>query len=192
MNRARAVVRTIDMVNERIGRAVSWLALIMVLVQMIVVVMRYVFGVSWLALQESIVYMHAAIFLAAAGYTLLHDGHVRVDIFYRPASERRQAFVDLVGAVCFLLPMAVAIFSISWPYVMKSWKVLETSQEGSGLPAVFLLKTVILIYAALVALQGISLALRSLMTISGVAPPPRPAEVAAAEAAEAASGVEHV
>ena len=189
MNRASAVVRTIDMVNERIGRAVSWLALIMVLVQMIVVVMRYVFGVSWLALQESIVYMHAAIFLAAAGYTLLHDGHVRVDIFYRPASERRQAYVDLVGAVCFLLPMASAIFYISWPYVMKSWHVLETSQEGSGLPAVFLLKTVILVYAALVALQGISLALRSFMTISGMAPPPRPAEVAAAEAA---SGVEHV
>jgi TRAP-type mannitol/chloroaromatic compound transport system permease small subunit len=87
------------------------------------------------------------------------------------------------------MPMAVAIFSISWPYVMKSWKVLETSQEGSGLPAVFLLKTVILLYAALVALQGVSLALRSLMTISGVAPPPRPADVAAAEAA---SGVEHV
>jgi len=194
MNRARAVVRTIDMVNERIGRAVSWLALIMVLVQMIVVVMRYVFGVSWLALQESIVYMHAAIFLAAAGYTLLHDGHVRVDIFYRPASERRQAYVDLVGALCFLLPMASAIFYMSWPYVVKSWKVLETSQEGSGLPAVFLLKTVILVYATLVALQGVSLALRSLMTISGVAPPPRPAEVAEAEAAavEAASGVEHV
>jgi len=177
MNRARAVVRTIDMVNERIGRAVSWLALIMVLVQMIVVVMRYVFGVSWLALQESIVYMHAAIFLAAAGYTLLHDGHVRVDIFYRPASERRQAYVDLVGALCFLLPMASAIFYMSWPYVVKSWKVLETSQEGSGLPAVFLLKTVILVYATLVALQGVSLALRSLMTISGVAPPPRPAPV---------------
>lgn len=189
MNRARAVVRLIDNMNERIGRAVAWLALIMVLVQMIVVVMRYVFGVSWLALQESIVYMHAAIFLAAAGYTLLHDGHVRVDIFYRPASERRQAYVDLVGAMCFLTPMACAIFYISWPYVMKSWKVLETSQEGSGIPAVFLLKTVILLYAVLVALQGISLALRSLMTISGVAPPPRPAEVAAAEVA---SGVEHV
>jgi TRAP-type mannitol/chloroaromatic compound transport system permease small subunit len=176
------------MVNERIGRAVSWLALIMVLVQMIVVVMRYVFGVSWLALQESIVYMHAAIFLAAAGYTLLHDGHVRVDIFYRPANERRQAIVDLVGALCFLMPMASAIFYISWPYVAKSWAVLETSQEGSGIPAVFLLKTVILVYAALVALQGISLALRSFMTISGVAPPPRPAEVEAARTEAAPAG----
>jgi TRAP-type mannitol/chloroaromatic compound transport system permease small subunit len=182
MNGASAVVRLIDATNERIGRAVSWLALIMVLVQMIVVVMRYIFGISWLALQESIVYMHAVIFLAAAGYTLLHDGHVRVDIFYRPASERRQATVDLIGAICFLLPMATAIFLISWPYVMKSWKVLETSQEGSGLPAVFLLKTVILVYTVLVALQGIALALRSLLTLWGIAPPPRPTESAGAPA----------
>ncbi|MDH3233832.1 MAG: TRAP transporter small permease subunit, partial [Alphaproteobacteria bacterium] len=138
--------------------------------------MRYVFGVSWLALQESIVYMHAAVFLAAAGYTLLHDGHVRVDIFYRPASARRQAFVDLCGAILFLLPMSVSIFVISFPYVAKSWRVLETSQEGSGIPAVFLLKTIILVYTVLVALQGIALALRSIMTLSGIAPPPRPVE----------------
>jgi TRAP-type mannitol/chloroaromatic compound transport system permease small subunit len=176
MKGARAVVRLIDAMNEHVGRAVSWLALIIVLVQMIVVVMRYVFGVSWLFLQESIVYMHAAVFLAAAGYTLLHDGHVRVDIFYRPASARRQAMVDLGGAVCFLLPMAVAIFAISWPYVVKSWRVLETSQEGSGIPAVFLLKTVILVYTVLVALQGIALALRSLLTLAGITPPPRPAD----------------
>jgi len=183
MNGASAIVRLIDTTNERVGRAVSWLALIMVLVQMIVVVMRYIFGVSWLALQESIVYMHAAVFLAAAGYTLLHDGHVRVDIFYRPASERRQAVVDLVGAAVFLLPMSVAIFLISWPYVVKSWAVLETSQEGSGIPAVFLLKTVILLYTVLVALQGIALALRSLLTLLGIAPPPRPADAAPTESA---------
>lgn len=176
MNGARAVVRLIDAMNERIGRTVSWLALIMVLVQMIVVVMRYVFGVSWLALQESIVYMHAAVFLAAAGYTLLHDGHVRVDIFYRPASARRQAFVDLGGAIFFLLPMSVSIFVISLPYVIKSWRVLETSQEGSGIPAVFLLKSIIIVYTVLVALQGIALALRSILTIAGIAPPPRPTE----------------
>lgn len=187
MNRASAVVRLIDALNEYVGRGVSWLALFMVLVQMIVVVMRYVFGVSWLALQESIVYMHAAIFLAAAGYTLLHDGHVRVDIFYRPANARRQAVVDLIGSLCFLLPMAGAIFYISWPYVVQSWMVLETSQEGSGIPAVFLLKTIILVYTVLVALQGIALALRSLLTISGIAPPPRPADVEPA----AAKTVEH-
>ena len=84
--------------------------------------------------------------------------------------------VDLGGAVLFLLPMAVAIFAISWPYVVKSWRVLETSQEGSGIPAVFLLKTIILVYTVLVTLQGIALALRALLTLAGVAPPPRPAD----------------
>lgn len=168
---ARAIVQLIDATNERVGGVVSWLTLFMVLTQVIVVFMRYVFGIGWIALQESIVYMHATVFLAAAGYTLLHDGHIRVDVFYRPASERGQAAVNLVGSICLLLPMATAIFWVSWPYVAKSWSILETSSEGAGIPAVFLLKTVILIYAALVALQGVALGIRSAQTLFGGTPP---------------------
>lgn len=180
MKIARAVIRLIDATNEHVGRAVSWLTLFMMLTQMAVVVLRYIFGVGWVALQESIVYMHATVFLAAAGYTLLHDGHVRIDIFYAAASARRKAAVNLIGVACLLLPMAAAIFWIAWPYVAKSWSVLEKSPEGSGIPAVFLLKSIILVYAALLALQGISLALRSILTLAGAAPP-RPADGGLAE-----------
>lgn len=176
MNAVRAVVRLIDATNERVGRAVSWLTLFMVLVQVTIVVLRYVFGTGWQALQESIIYMHAAVFLMVAGYTLVHDGHVRVDIFYSPASKRSQATVDLLGVIFLLLPMAVAIFWLSWPYVEKSWSVLEESPEGAGIPAVFLLKSLILAYAFFVALQGIALALRSALTLAGIAPPERPAD----------------
>jgi TRAP-type mannitol/chloroaromatic compound transport system permease small subunit len=173
-NASRAVVRFIDATNERIGRAVSWLTLFMVLIQMAVVVLRYVFGVGWVALQESIVYMHGAVFLIAAGYTLLHDSHVRIDIFYRSASDRGKASVNLLGAVFLLLPMTCAVFWITWPYATRSWAVFETSPEGSGIPAVFLLKSVILVYAVLLAMQGIALALRSAMILAAAPPPPPP------------------
>jgi TRAP-type mannitol/chloroaromatic compound transport system permease small subunit len=176
MNGARTVVRWIDATNEHIGRAVAWLTLFMVLTQMAVVVLRYVFGVGWIALQESIVYMHATVFLTAAGYTLLHDGHVRIDIFYLSASERGKATVNLLGAVFLLLPMATTIFWIAWPYAANSWSILEGSPEGSGIPAVFLLKSVILVYAVLLGLQGTALALRSALTLVGVTPPQPPGD----------------
>ena len=159
--------RIIDTINERVGRAVSWLALFMVVVQFIVVVLRYVFGIGSIFMQESIVYMHGIMFLIAAGYTLFHDGHVRIDILYSGADAKRKAMVDLAGTVLFLLPTCVLIFLLSWPYVSRSWRVMEVSQEGSGIPGVFLLKTVILIYAVLLFLQGLSLAMRSILAVAG-------------------------
>ncbi len=161
------LARIIDTINERVGRAVSWLTLCMVLVQFVVVVLRYVFGIGSIFMQESIVYMHGIVILFAAGYTLLREGHVRIDILYGPADAKRKAMVDLAGAVFFLLPMCVLIFLLSWPYVSRSWRVLEVSQEGSGIPGVFLLKTVILIYAVLLFLQGLSLAMRSILAVAG-------------------------
>lgn len=170
----RAVAGLIDVLNERVGRLVSWLALVMVLTQFAVVLFRYVFGIGSIAAQEAIVYMHAIVFLWAAGYTLRHDGHVRVDIFYGAASPRARAKVDLFGSLLLLLPMAVAIFVLAFPYVVNAWAVLEGSPEGrNGLPAVFLLKSFILVYAALVGLQGVCLAYRSLLTLTGAAPPPQ-------------------
>ena len=162
----RGAVAIIDALNEQIGRTISWLTLAMVLLQFAVVLFRYVFGVGWIAAQEMIVYMHAAVFLGVAGYTLRHDGHVRVDIFYGSAGTRARAKVDLFGSLFMLIPMSVAIFVLSWPFVANSWKVLEGSQEGqNGIPAVFLLKTFILIFAALVVLQGVSLVLKSLAVL---------------------------
>lgn len=164
------LARAIDAVNERIGRTVAWITLVMVLVQFVVVVMRYAFGIGSVGMQESIVYMHATVFLVAAAYTLLHDGHVRCDIFYVDATPKRQALVDIFGVCVFLLPMCVLVAWTAWPYVVSAWAVHEGSPEGSlGIPGVYLLKSVILVFAALVALQGLALAARSLLSFLGVA-----------------------
>ncbi|MGI9335948.1 MAG: TRAP transporter small permease subunit [Gammaproteobacteria bacterium] len=161
----------IDLVNDRIGRGVAWLALIMVLAQFVIVVMRYVFGLGSVAMQESVVYMHATVFLLASGYTLLHNAHVRCDIFYAGAPARRRAIIDLFGVLAFLIPTCVGVAWVAWPYVASSWAVWEGSSEGSlGLPAVFALKTVILLFTAAVFLQGLSLGARALLTLAGRRP----------------------
>ena len=165
-----SLIRAIDTTNENIGRVVAWVALTMVLVQFIVVVMRYVFGIGSIMMQESVVYMHAILFMVGAGYTLLHGGHVRVDVFYRDASPRRKALVDLAGGFVFLLPVCLLIVWSSWTYVASSWRVFEGSKETSGIQGVFLLKTVILVFAVLVMLQGVSLILKSLLTLYGTPP----------------------
>ena len=144
----------------------------MVLVQFSAVVLRYVFGIGSIWMQESVIYMHAYLFMVGAGYTLLQGGHVRVDIFYREASPKRKALTDLIGVFVFLLPVCVTIWLFSWGYVARSWQVLEGSKETSGIQGVFLLKSAILVFTALVALQGISLAARSLLVLAGAKTPP--------------------
>ena len=161
------LVRAIDKLNARIGATVSWFVLAMVLVQFAVVVMRYVFGVSSLFMQESIVYLHATMFMLGSAYTLLHDGHVRVDVFYREASPRHKAKIDLAGNLLLLIPVCALIFTYSWSYVASAWRSLEGSVETSGIPAVFLLKTVILVFCGLMILQGLSQALKALLVLNG-------------------------
>jgi TRAP-type mannitol/chloroaromatic compound transport system permease small subunit len=139
-----------------------------VLVQFAIVLMRYVFGVSHVFVQESVVYMHAVLFMVAVGYTLLHNGHVRVDIFYSAASAKRKALIDFLGVWLFIAPMVAVTWHLSWPYVAFAWRVREGSPEGSGIPAVFLLKSLILVFAVLLAIQGIALAIRSLLVMAGV------------------------
>jgi TRAP-type mannitol/chloroaromatic compound transport system permease small subunit len=163
------LARAIDRLNETIGVSVAWLALAVVLVEFTVMLMRYVFGVGSVKMQESIVYMHATVFMVAAGYTLLHNGHVRCDIFYAAASPRRQALVDLIGVAIFLLPTCALIAGVAWPYITQAWAVREGSPEGSlGIPGVFVLKSIILVFAGLVALQGVALALHSVLRLAGV------------------------
>jgi TRAP-type mannitol/chloroaromatic compound transport system permease small subunit len=167
LSQLASLARIIDAVNEWVGRTIAWAALAMVLVQFTVVVLRYVFGFGSILMQESVIYLHAVLFMIGAGYTLLHDGHVRLDIFYRDASIRTKALVDLWGSIGLLIPVTVLIWWFSWPYVAGSWKVLEGSKETSGIHAVFLLKTVILVFAALMFAQGISLLVRSILTLTG-------------------------
>ncbi len=158
--------RAIDRVNQRIGQLVAWLTVVMVLVQFTVVLLRYVFGIGFIWMQESILYMHAMVFLVGAGFTLLTDGHVRVDIFYREATPRRKAWVDLLGVLTLLLPFCALVVVVSWRYVANSWGILEGSKETSGIQAVFLLKTLILVFAGLVGIQGVALALKALVVLT--------------------------
>lgn len=164
----RTVARSIDTLNEKIGVVIAWLALFMVLLEFVVVLLRYVFGVGWISMQESVVYMHATLFMVAAGYTLRQNGHVRCDIFYAESSRRGQAKIDLIGTFVFLLPMCVVIFLTAWPYVMASWAVFEGSGEGRmGLPLVYALKTVILVFVVLLTLQAVALIVHSALVLMG-------------------------
>ena len=167
MNTLLLIARRLDQLSEWTGRLIAWLTLGMVLVTFAVVVMRYLFDTGWIALQESITYMHALVFMLGAAYTLRHDGHVRVDIFYQKFGPRGRAWVDLLGTLLLLLPVAGFIGWISWDYVATAWELKEGSREAGGLPGVYLLKTAIPLMALLLLLQGISLALRSLLVILG-------------------------
>ena len=173
MNAVQRVIAWIDTANDLIGRVVSSLALFMVLVQFCVVVLRYVFGLSFIWMQESVMYLHATLFMLGAAYTLLHEGHVRVDIFYRTASPKTKARVDCIGALVFLLPVCGLILWASVPYVSSSWAIKEGSPETSGIQAVFLLKSTIVAFAGLMAMQGLSMALRSALTLLGAPVPKR-------------------
>lgn len=160
-------VKMLDRLSEWTGRSVAWLTLFMVLVTFLVVVLRYAFNTGWIAMQESITYMHGLVFLLGAAYTLKHDGHVRVDIFYRGKDARGKAWVDLLGTLTLLLPVCAAIFWVSWEYVSSSWSLQEGSREAGGLPGVYLFKTSILAMPVLMLFQGLALALRSLLVLLG-------------------------
>jgi TRAP-type mannitol/chloroaromatic compound transport system permease small subunit len=164
--------KSIDAINRKLGLTVAWLALGMVLVQFTVVISRYVFSVGSIPAQETIWYMHGALFMLGAGYTLLRDGHVRVDVFYREATAKRQALTDLLGVLFFLLPICVLIIWMSWGYVINAWTVLEGSTETNGIPTIFALKTVVPIATLFLALQAVSMAARCLIVLGGGEPPP--------------------
>jgi TRAP-type mannitol/chloroaromatic compound transport system permease small subunit len=128
----------------------------MALLMFSVVVLRYGFNVGWIAMQESVTYLHAAVFLVGAAYTYQQDGHVRVDVFYRQFSERRKAMVNFFGTLFFLLPTSIFITVVSWDYVIESWSNLEGSRESGGLPFLYVLKSFILVFSITLSLQGLS------------------------------------
>lgn len=136
------------------GRAVAWLTLAMTLLSFGIVVLRYGFNQGWIWLQESVTYLHAAVFMLAAAWTLQTDDHVRVDILYRDRSARYKAAVNLAGTLLFLVPLSVLLLVVGWDYVAASWATREVSREAGGLPLVWLLKTLILALPALLLLQS--------------------------------------
>ena len=157
----------IDRLNIQIGRATAWLTLVMVLVTFLIVTLRYVFDSGWIWLQESVNWMHAAVFMLAAAYTLACDEHVRVDIFYRDFSPRQKAIVDALGVLLLLLPLSLFLLWASWDYVAASWAIRESSREAGGLvfPLVPLLKSFIPIMAAMLLVQAIGMLCRAIIDI---------------------------
>ena len=155
--------------SEFTGTVIAWFTLTMVLGTFVIVVLRYAFDLGWIAMQESITWMHAAVFMLGAAYTLKRDEHVRVDIFYRGMSHRKRAIVDLAGTAAFLLPMAVFLAVSSWDYVYTSWAINEASREAGGLPYPFvpILKSLIPITAVLLIAQGVANVLGSILILSG-------------------------
>lgn len=156
----------IDRLNVAIGRTVAWLVLAVVLLQFALVVARYLIGIGSIWLTETVIYAHAMPFMLAAAWTLHAGGHVRVDVFYADASARTKARVNLIGGLLLLLPFMLVLLWLSVPYAARSWVILEHSQEASGLPLVFVLKTLIPLFALLMALQGIAQAIRAAAALS--------------------------
>ena len=156
----------IDRITAAIGRIATWCSLYVVVAEFAVVVLRYALGFGSIRLQESVLYAHAGLFMLAAAWVLQTDQHVRVDIFYARGTPRGRAAVDLLGAAVFLLPFAAALFALTLPYVERSWHTFEGSPQPSGLPFVYLLKTIILVFAASIGLQGVAQAIRAALVLS--------------------------
>ena len=163
-------IHLLEHISELTGRIFAWATLLMVLVTFLVVVLRYAFNLGWIAMQESITYLHAITFMMGAAYTLKHDAHVRVDIFYRKWGNRGRARVDFLGGLLLLMPVCLFIAWSSWEYVLTSWSYLESSPEAGGLPWIYLLKTLMLIMPVLLILQGIAQILSAWQRLQGDIP----------------------
>jgi len=165
MNFFNRISTFIDHLNDAIGKTAAWLVVLMVFVTFTVVVMRYAFNMGSIQAQESVIYMHATLFLLAAATTLKHDGHVRVDIFYGNMSPRKKAIVNFFGNLFLLIPVCAFIIWSSWEYVVNAWEIKEASREAGGLPGVYLVKSLIIVFSAMLILQGISEIIKNLSSL---------------------------
>ncbi len=165
----------LDALTEWVGRSVAWLTYGMVLGMVLIVILRYGFSISVTALNESVSYQFALLFMLGAAYTLKHDDHVRVDIFYRRFAPRTQAWINLLGSVLFLLPVMMLIIWMSSDYVQAAWAIREGSREGGGLPLVYALKTLLWVMPVLMILQGLAEMARAVGILRGdsITPPSR-------------------
>jgi TRAP-type mannitol/chloroaromatic compound transport system permease small subunit len=161
----RSLVHYIDTFTDYSGRLLAWLAVFMAIVTTAVVVLRYGFNIGSIAAQEAVTYMHGSLFMLGIAFALKVGAHVRVDIFYRTFSTRQRAWVNCLGGIIFLLPLCLFICAVSFSYVAESWSIREISPEPGGIPAVFLLKTLLPLMAITLLLQGIAETLRNTLTL---------------------------
>lgn len=167
MKLLKAVSLFIDTLNRWVGKGVAWVTLGLVAVVFVDVVMRYAFKTSFVFTQELEWHLFAFIFLMGAGYTLFHDGHVRVDIIYQRLNAKGRAWVNLLGVIFFLIPGCIMVVLTSWKFVANSWAIMEGSPDPGGVPFRFLVKGCILVGFVLLLLQGISLGIKSLLEVMG-------------------------
>jgi TRAP-type mannitol/chloroaromatic compound transport system permease small subunit len=167
MRAIAVIVRAICALNGALGRLFSWFSLAVVLVCFGVVVLRYVFRIGSVPLQDLYVWLNGMMFMGIAGYTLMKDGHVRVDVFYRAASTRTRAMIDMAGTVLFVAPFLWVLVQWSMPYVRRSWGLAEGSANVGGLPGLFVLKSFIMVFAAVVGLQALAMFLRGVLVLAG-------------------------
>ncbi len=167
MKMLRAIVRTIDIINERLGKAASWLILFLMAITVYDVLMRYVFRTGTVALMEAEIYLYMLNFMLAAGWTLLADGHVRVDLVYAGLGPKKKAWIDLFGSLVFCIPFCVLVIWAAWPFVLDSWRLKECSPDPGGLPCTYLMKTALPVTFVLVGLQAISQVTKNLFVLVG-------------------------
>ncbi len=160
-----SVASKINAWNRFIGKSISWCSLLLVLLVFSLAVLRYLFKIGSIPLQELVIYLHALIFMVGASYTLADDQHVRVDVIYASLSATGKAWINLAGTILFLFPVMMFILYVSVDYVSLSWRIKESSPEAGGLPYLFLLKSLILLMPGLLILQGIANVINSLLTI---------------------------
>jgi TRAP-type mannitol/chloroaromatic compound transport system permease small subunit len=168
MNTLKMIGRWIDRVNEMVGRFVAWVTFGLVVVIFIDVAMRYIFNTSFVFTQELEWHLFAFIFLIGAGFTLLHDGHVRVDIFYQRFGIKGRAWINFFGVLLFLIPGCIMVIATSWKFTMNSFSILEGSPDPGGIPFRFIVKGFIPAGFFLLLLQGISMGIHSLLQILGI------------------------
>ncbi len=157
--------KSINLINKFAGGVCAFLVVLMSVNVFLVVILRYLFGISFIWMQETYVWMHAYIFMLGAGFTYLNDDHVRIDILYKSASPIYRAFVDLIGNIFLLLPFLYIIWTYSFPFVYKSWEMNEISREAGGLSMLYLLKIAILLFVILLFIQAVSKIINSFLYI---------------------------
>lgn len=180
MRAALRLAGVIDAASRQLGGVVRWCALGVVLVQFVVVLLRYAYGSSYVWMQEGVIYLHAMLFMLAIGYTFLVDGHVRVDVLYANWSARRRAFVDLLGILIGVLPFCALLLWASWSFAWTSWSLGEGPMQYGGLPLTPFFKSLIPAMAILLALQAVAIGIRCMAVLAGAAETHFPARDGAA------------
>tara|TARA_B100000902_G_C26588270_1_gene564539 strand:- start:60 stop:554 length:495 start_codon:yes stop_codon:yes gene_type:complete len=146
----------IDKLTDNIAKGLLYILIVLIVLVFSTVFFRYVFNMSYIIIQEIIMYLHALIFMFGISYALKENSHVKIDVLYNSLNKRTQRVISIVGLVSFILPTALFIIYISIDMVTQSWMILEGSSEAGGLNLVFILKSLIPISGVLIFLQGIS------------------------------------